>query len=81
MIRSCCLPSRSSRALLIVSRSAPPPGLPLLARFASWRSRESGWLSLLSLRLPGLWLLRLRSLSSRQKLDRLGYSRGRNYLP
>ena len=73
MIRSYRLPSRSSRALLIVSRSAPPPGLPLLARFASWRSRESGWLSLLSLRLPGLWLLLLRSLPSQARLKRIGY--------
>lgn len=80
MIRSYRLPSRSSRSLLIVSRSAPP-SLPFLVSFSSWHTRESGWLGLLSLRLPGLWLLRLRSLSSRQKLDRLGYGRGRNYLP
>ena len=73
MIRSYRLPSRSSRSLLIVSRSAPPPGLPLLASRSSWHNRESGWLSLLSLRLPGLWLLLLRSLPSQARLKRLSY--------
>ena len=80
MIRSYRLPSLSSRSLLIVSRSAPP-NLPFLASYSSWHSRESGWLGLLSLRLPGLWLLRLRSLSSREKLDRLGHGVGSNFLP
>ncbi len=73
------LPSIGSRSLLLVSRSSPR--LPLLASFASWRSREAGWLGLLSLRLPGLWLLRLRSLPSREKLDRLGHGVGSNFLP
>jgi hypothetical protein len=64
------LPSLGSRSFLLISRSSPR--LPLLASFSSWRSREAGWLGLLSLRLPGLWLLRLRHISSPEKLSRLG---------
>lgn len=63
------LPSRSSRSLLLLSRSSPP--LPLFSSYVSWRSREAGWLRLLSLRLPFLWLLLLRSFSSPARLKRL----------
>jgi hypothetical protein len=71
MPRAFLLPSLSSRSLLLLSRSAPRR-LPLLASYSSWRSREAGWLGLLSLRLPGLWLLWLRRIPSREKLSRLG---------
>ena len=70
MPRAFFLPSFGSRSLLLISRSSPP--LPFLCSFSSWRSREAGWLGLLSLRLPGLWLLRLRFLPSPSKLARLG---------
>lgn len=72
MIRSYRLPSLSSRSLLIISRSAPPPRLPPLLSHTSWHNRESGWLRILSLRLPGLWLLLLRSFPSKARLRRLG---------
>lgn len=66
-----CLLPLSSRSFLLLL-SPPPSPLPLLWRFSSWHSRESGWISLLSLRLPSLWLLLLRSRSSPDKLSELG---------
>lgn len=70
MPRALPLPSFSSRSLLLLSRSSPP--LPLLCSFSSWRSREAGWLSLRSVRLPGLWLLLVRHLPTSRKIARLG---------
>ena len=71
MLSPRCLPrllplSRRSFLLLL----SPPPRLPLFSRFSSW-SRRSGWLSLLSFRLPGLWLLLLRSRSNQERLKEL----------
>lgn len=60
-----------SRRSFLLLLSPPPLRLPFLWRFSSW-SRRSGWLSLLSLRLPGLWLLLLRSRSSSERLKELG---------
>lgn len=60
----------SSRSFLLLLSSAPP-SLPFLLSFSSWHTRESGWLSLLSLRLPFLWLLLLRSRSSHDRLRSL----------
>ena len=63
------LPLSSRSFLLLLS----PPSLPLptVRRFSSWHNRQSGWISLLSLRLPFLWLLLLRSRSSSQRLREL----------
>lgn len=68
MLSPRCLPLSSRSFLLLLS--PPPLRLPFLWRFSSW-SRRSGWLSLLSLRLPGLWLLLLRSRSSSERLKEL----------
>lgn len=58
-----------SRALWLATTG---PRLPFLAHHATWHSRQTGWLALHSVRLPGLWLLLIRHLPSHTKLARLG---------
>jgi hypothetical protein len=69
-------PSRS----LWLSRSCPLP-LPFLCSYRSWHDRQTGWLSIRSARLPFLWLLLVRHLPTRAKLDRMGHGIGTNFLP
>ena len=64
------LPLSPSRCLFV--SLSPPPSLPLFSGLRSWHSEESGWLSIRSLSLPGLWLLSIRSLSTIDKLTELG---------
>lgn len=59
----------SRRSFILLLPSSPP--FPLFSHFSSWRSREAGFLWLLSLRLPFLWLLLLRSRSSSERLKEL----------
>jgi hypothetical protein len=60
----------SPSRLLFISPS-PPPSLPLFSGLRSWRSHDSGWLSIRSLRLPSLWLLYIRHLPTKEKLEQL----------
>ena len=60
-----------SRRSFLLLLSPPPLPLPFLSRYGSW-AREPGWLSLLSLRLPFLWLLLLRSRTTAERLKELG---------
>jgi hypothetical protein len=57
------------RRFLWASLNAPP--FPLLAHHSSWHNRQSGWLSLRSLRLPFLWIIILHSVPSQIKLKRI----------
>ena len=60
----------SHRSFLLIL-SPPPFSIPLVSRYGSW-AREPGWLSILSLRLPFLWLLLLRSRTTTERLKELG---------
>jgi len=60
-----------SRRSFLLILSPPPFPFPLIFRYGSW-SREPGWLSLLSLRLPFLWLLLLRFRTTPERLKELG---------
>ena len=48
-----------------------PSFLPFLSSYSSWHSRQSGYLSLHSLRLPFLWMLVIRHVPSKQRLAQL----------
>lgn len=60
-----------SRRSFLLLLSLPPFPFPPLLRFSSWHTKETGYISLLSLRLPSLWLLLLRSRSSSERLKEL----------
>jgi hypothetical protein len=63
---------RFSPSRFLLLSSSPPPSLPLFSSLRSWHNEETGWLSIRSLSLPCLWLLYVRSVSTTDKLERLG---------
>ena len=62
---------RISSSRWLWAAPAAPSSLPFLSYYSSWHSRQSGYLSLRSLRLPFLWLLIVRHVPSKQRLAQL----------
>ena len=62
---------RLSSSRWLWAAPAAPSFIPPLSHWSSWHSRQSGYLSLRSLRLPFLWLLIIRHVPSDRRLAQL----------
>ena len=49
-----------------------PHNLPFYSSNGSWNTRESGYISLRSFRLPFLWALTIHAVPSERRLEQLG---------